>query len=85
MGSAVSIFEHLKYAYTSFLSGTPQKINADKIETMAAILEILDIEFHEFSFEVFVKSILKERAFDNYHWDLQLNCISDDNYGIMMD
>jgi len=65
----VSMFRHVQSA---------REMNSkDKLRYLQEITRRLKIRPDEFTFEVFVKSVLRDRVFDNYHWDKQIHCFTD--------
>ncbi len=73
----VSMFRHLQSA---------KKMKCqEKVRYLDEITSRLNIKPRKFTFEIFVKAILRDRVFDNYHWDKQIHCFTDENNQNMFD
>ncbi len=82
----VSVYEHFKQSYLQPVDNPGHyNDNSAKANWTATILERLQIPIETFTFEVFVKKVIRDRVFDNYHWDTQLNVISDEENEVIMD
>jgi len=73
---AVSIFKNIQ---------SSREMQAkDKRQILEEITRRLGIDEEDFTFDVFVKDVLRDRVFDNYHWDKQIYCFSDyDNRNLL--
>lgn len=68
---AVSMFRHIQ---------SSREMNAKgKIQYLNEITRRLAIKPDEFKFDIFVRAVLRDRIFDNYHWDKQIYCFTDEN------
>lgn len=68
---AVSMYRHIRMSREMNATG--------KMRYLDEITRRLRIQPEEFSFEVFVKAVLRDRVFDNYHWDQQIHCFTDES------
>lgn len=50
-----------------------------KIRYLNEIIKRLDIKSEELTFEVFVKRVVRDHVFDNYHWDKQIHCFTNES------
>lgn len=67
----VSIFRHLQSA--------KKMKSKEKFRYLDEITRRLKIRPKDFTFEIFVKAVLRDRVFDNYHWDKQIHCFTDED------
>ena len=68
---AVSMFRNIQSA---------QKMGSkDKSKYLDEITRRLNISPRDLTFEIFVKAVLRDRVFDNYHWDKQVHCFTDED------
>jgi len=81
---AVSMYENLRSDYYRFKIHEEIE-KTDKVVYTEEILKLLNIKFDEFSFDVFVRSIIRDKIFNNYHWDKQINVVTDDKGTLILD
>jgi len=67
----VSIFRHIQSA--------KKMKSKEKSRYLEEITRRLKIRPKDFTFEIFVKAVLRDRVFDNYHWDKQIHCFTDED------
>ena len=51
----------------------------DKLRYLDEITHRLNIRPRDFTFEIFVKAVLRDRVLHNYHSDKQLHCFTDED------
>ena len=80
----VSIYEHLK---TEHYRWHTLKIKGarPKSRLTSQILKRLEISIDAFSFERFLMDVIRDRAFENYHWDTLANALTDGKGNIIFD
>jgi len=66
----VSMYHHIKSSVSLKATG--------KIRYLEEITRRLKIHPDELTFDVFVRRVLQDRVFDNYHWDKQIRCFTDE-------
>lgn len=67
---AVSMYRHIRSA---------EEMRSDgKLRYLEEITRRLNIDSQSLSFEIFVKAVLRDRIFDNYHWDKQILSLTDE-------
>lgn len=71
---AVSTYEHLLDEYRDHVA-KPRPRPREKTRYVQTILQRLGITLEELTFPRFVTDVLRDRVFDNYHWDLQSNVV----------
>lgn len=81
---AVSIYEHMRTDYKATRL-RPFAGRSGKAKILLAICGELNISPRKFSFDDFVYGVLRDRAFENYHWDTQSNALTDGAGNILFD
>lgn len=65
----VSMYRHIRSSYEMNARG--------KMRYLDEITRRLGIQPDAFTFDIFVRGVLRDRVFDNYHWDKQIHCFTD--------
>ncbi len=83
---AVSIYAHMKTDYERFCSsGTDPEQISGKALLYHSILEALNLEAKDLTFDHFLHEVVRDKAFSNYHWDKQINALGDEDGRIIFD
>lgn len=87
---AVSIYENMRTDYAASRRFSARKKfwvrnESEKAKMLRVICARLNISPKNFSFDHFVYGVLRDRAFENYHWDKQSNALTDGNGTILFD
>ena len=81
---AVSIYENIMQDYKRNLDN-PRKRQTDKGKLLESILSNISVRYEDFTFDIFCTAVLRDRALDNYHWDKQVNAVTDGKGSIIFD
>ncbi len=80
----VSIYEHLRTEYENW-NTHKIKNSRPKARLFDSILHSVGSSADAFTFERFVLEVIRDRAFENYHWDTQSNALTDGNKNIIFE
>ena len=81
---AVSIFEHMRTDFQASLTHPAGKMTG-KAQLLVSIGQALQVGPLDLTFTRFIHDILRDRAIENYHWDLQSNALTDGRGQVLFD
>lgn len=74
---ALSTFKHIKFSREMSARG--------KMDYLHTIANALRIDPSSLTFDTYVRAVLRDRVFDNYHWDKQIHCFTDESNQNLLD
>jgi len=80
----VSIYENIRTDYRKNMTPAVKSASLKGIY-LSTILDRLNISFEDFTFERFVYDVLRDRVFENYHWDSQSNAVTNGKGTVIFD